>query len=426
MEENKSGRMFPIQNEAACALKWSWLTLYLSLDQINMCHRTGGFNLSPDDNFKDFNKHPKLVEERKRMVDGKWPKDSCQYCKRVEDSGGKSERQVFTPMNNWNPHEIMYSENNELQDEVTPTCVEVYFKNTCNLACTYCTPQFSSKIEAEIKKYGPASKYYSLDGNFSSSNRYEKRKGEFWEWMHEHSHKIKMFHILGGEPLYQKEEFEECLSFFEESENDNSNIGIKMFSNLMHKPRLFKQKLARIQKMIATGKIDNWIVVCSIDAWGPEQEYSRYGIDLEQWEENFNTLMELDGITVQVHSTICPLTTPTNWELRQKVLDYQLRYDKEIEQSWNIIQNPPFLDPTKFGSYVLPDLQKLIDLVNPDTKEFDMLTGYYKAIESNEPDLEMLREFVSYSDKMDQRRNLDWRAVYPELSAYVHGQIDND
>ena len=62
--------MFPIQNEAACALKWSWLTLYLSLDQINMCHRTGGFNLSPDDNFKDFNKHPKLVEERKRMVDG--------------------------------------------------------------------------------------------------------------------------------------------------------------------------------------------------------------------------------------------------------------------------------------------------------------------------------------------------------------------
>ena len=420
--ENKSARIFPIQNNSACALKWSWMTLYLSIDQFNMCHRTGGFALKPEDNFKDFNKHPKLIEERNRMANGLWPEESCQYCKSVEDSGGKSERQTFTAMNFWNPHEIMYSDNNELQNEVTPAVVEVYFKNTCNLACTYCTPQFSSKIEAEIKKHGPASKYYSLDGNFTSSNIYEKRKGEFWEWMHEHSHKIKMFNILGGEPLYQKEEFEEVLSFFEKSENDNSSIMVKMFSNLMHKPHLFKQKIAKIQSMLDTNKINDWVIVCSIDAWGKEQEYSRYGIDLEQWEENFNTLMQSD-ITVQVHSTICPLTLPTNWELREKVLSYEKQYNKEIEQSWNIIKNPPFLDPTNFGDYLLEDLQKLIDLVDHE-RESDILMGYYKAIEGKEPNVEMLKEFISYSDKIDERRNLDWRAIYPELNNFIQGVIN--
>jgi len=134
--------------------------------------------------------------------------------------------------------------------------------------------------------------------------------------------------------------------------------------------------------------------------------------------------MKLSDITVHVHSTICPLTTPTNWELRQKVLDYERMYNKNITQSWNIIQNPPFLDPTKFGDFVLADLQKLIDLVDPETDSYDLLIGYYKAIEKNsEPDLEVLREFLSYSAKIDQRRNLDWKSIYPELNAYIERKL---
>ena len=420
---NKTNKIFPIQNEAACALKWSWLTLYLSADMFNMCHRTGGFSFDrgPTSEFKDFNNHPKLVEERKRMVNNQWPEDSCGYCKRVEDAGGQSERQIFTKKEEWNPHEIANS--GVLTNDVTPKVIEVYFKNTCNLACTYCTPMFSSKIEAEIKKHGPASKYYQLDGNFSVSPTYSKRKAQFWEWMREHSHKINAFHILGGEPLYQKEEFEETLSFFGDSTLDNSRVNIKMFSNLMHKPHLFKEKVASIEKMIATGLINSWTVVCSIDAWGPEQEYSRFGIDLEQWEENFKILMD-SNMDVKVHSTICPLTLPTNYELREKVLSYQEEYRKPIHHSWNIIQNPPFLDPTKFGEHMLDDLNKLINLVDENTEEYSMLTGYYSAIENTEPDIEMLREFVKYSDNMDKRRNLDWRSIYPKLNTYIEDLIN--
>ena len=67
--------------------------------------------------------------------------------------------------------------------------------------------------------------------------------------MRGHSCYLKHFHILGGEPLYQKEEFEETLTFFEDESLLNDKLGIKMFSNLMLKPNLFKQKIGRIQKM---------------------------------------------------------------------------------------------------------------------------------------------------------------------------------
>ena len=125
-------------------------------------------------------------------------------------------------------------------------------------------------------------------------------------------------------------------------------------------------------------------------------------------------------ITVHIHSTITPLTTPTNWVLRKKVLDYQKKYDKYIHQSWNIIANPPFLDPTKYGHFVLEDLQKLIDLVEKGTDEYNLLKGYEKAIKDDpQPDEEMLKEFVRFSDVMDGRRNLNWRKTYPKLNEFI-------
>ena len=129
--------------------------------------------------------------------------------------------------------------------------------------------------------------------------------------------------------------------------------------------------------------------------------------------------METD-IIVHVHSTITPLTTPTNWVLRKKVIEYEKKYGKEIHQSWNIIQNPPFLDPTKYGSFVLEDLEKLISLIPHNKEEHKLLNGYKKAIENKpEPDIEMLKEFVRFSDEMDRRRKQDWRSIYPKLNSFL-------
>lgn len=410
-ELNPGQKIFPIQNDAACVLKWSWVTYYMSMDQINMCHRTGGFHMDGM-RIKDFNKHPQLVEERKRMANNQWPEKSCNYCKRIEDVGSTSERQIFSKQSKWTPVEINESEGNFIPDEVTPRIMEVYFRNACNLACTYCSPMFSSKIAKEIQTFGPINNRYGLDGVHKTNPNYELRKKEFWNYMRTNSHKMSFFHILGGEPFYQKE-FEECLEFLQSK--DHPDLVIKVFSNLSHTPRKFEQKIKLIRDLVAQNKLKAFEIVCSIDAWGEEQKIARYGIDLDQWKRNFDILVNEPHITLSVHSTLCPLTLPTAWELTTMVEEAR-KIKPSMTQSWNIIADPVFLDPCVFGKYMAEDFNKLISVMNPNDDTARLIVeGFRDKVVSSELNIELMKEFRDYMDEICRRRNLDWRSVYPKL-----------
>lgn len=403
-------KLFPIQNDAACVFKWSWLTYYMSMDQINMCHRTGAAFLD-NMRFEDFNRHPKLVEERNRMKNNQWPTSSCNYCKRIEDVGSTSERQVFTKNPMWTPHEVNEA-NGFIPDEVTPRIMEVYFQNACNLACTYCSPIFSSRIENEIKKFGPISNRYGLDNKRNINKNYNQRKEEFWEYMYKHSHKISYFHILGGEPFYQSE-FEECLDFLQSK--DHPDLVVKVFSNLSHTPRKFEQKISLIRDLIAQNRLKGFEIVCSIDAWGEEQKIARYGINLEQWKRNFDILVNEPHITLSVHSTICPLTLPTAYQLTEMVNEARKIKDS-ITQSYNIIADPVFLDPCIFGKYMQDDFNKLIKVIPTDAKDtLDVVIGFRDKVVSSTPDKNLLLEFYNYMEEISKRRNLNWRDTFPQL-----------
>jgi hypothetical protein len=178
--------------------------------------------------FKDFHNHPGKVQDREKMLDGQWPGNGCEYCKRIEDAGGNSERTAYINDADYCPPEL---EDNPFATKVTPRILEVYFTNLCNQACVYCSPLFSSVIEQEIKKYGPLETEYDLEGSFKPKENYLELKDKFWEWMEEHSTELYDFQILGGEPLYQPE-FEECLEYFERTSHPNLNW--KIFSNLKH------------------------------------------------------------------------------------------------------------------------------------------------------------------------------------------------
>ena len=402
-------KLFPIQNDAACVFKWSWLTYYMSMNQINMCHRTGDFHMGSM-RFEDFNKHPKLIEERKRMINNQWPKTSCNYCKRVEDVGSTSERQVFSKAPNWTPHEI--NVNDFIPEEVTPRIMEVYFRNACNLACTYCSPIFSSKIANEIKKFGPISTKYGLDGKLNLQDGYKERKEEFWEYMRKHSHKISFFHILGGEPFYQKE-FEECLEFLESKEHPD--LVVKVFSNLSHTPKKFEKKISLIRDLIAQNRLKGFEIVCSIDAWGEEQKIARYGIDLEQWKRNFNILVNEPHITLSVHSTLCPLTMPTAYQLTEMVNEAR-KIQPRITQSYNIIADPIFLDPCVFGKHMEKDFNKLIKVIPKHAQDtIKVVEGFRDKVVSSETNKELMLEFFNYMEEICRRRKLDWRSTYPQL-----------
>ena len=230
-------RVFPINTATSCQYKWAWSTIYLSHGATNSCHRVSGGYLDTVD-FKDFHNTPAKIRDRELMLKGEWPNNDCNYCKRIEDAGGISERTGYIKNLKQSPPEL---EIDPTATRVTPTILEIYFTNVCNQSCVYCSPMFSSVIEHEVKKFGPISDRYFLDGTWSTHPLYDKWKKEFWEWMHDNSTVLLDFQVLGGEPMFQAE-FTECLEFFET--HNNPKLNWKMFSNLKHDNKQFKKKEA--------------------------------------------------------------------------------------------------------------------------------------------------------------------------------------
>ena len=403
-------RVFPINTETSCQYKWSWSTIYLSHGATNSCHRVGGGYLDKID-FKDFHNTPEKIRDRELMLKGVWPDNECNYCKRIEDAGGISERIGYIKDLEQSPPEL---EMDATATRVTPTILEIYFSNICNQSCVYCSPMFSSVIEQEVKKYGPISNRYFLDGNWSTHALYDKWKKEFWEWMHENSTVLLDFQVLGGEPMFQPE-FNECLKFFET--HNNPKLNWKMFSNLKHDNKQFKKKIEKIAELVRTSKIGRFELVCSLDCWGPEQEYARNGMTLENWEENFNILLHTPEINIFIQSTISSITAPTAYQLADKVVEWNKI--KIVRQGWNVVANPPFLDPSIFGHYLSEYMDKLrnsswpLRQMGQNLPAIEYLDGFITQIKSANINLEMMGELRNFLDELDRRRNQNWRSIYP-------------
>jgi hypothetical protein len=157
----------------------------------------------PVDDFGSFHNVPKKIDDRNKMLQGEWPSDDCNYCKKVEDIGGYSDRmhQISQQTDiNLNPPELA---NDASAVHVTPTMLEVYFKNTCNMSCVYCGPHFSSKWQEENKKHSKIPELESTgpgDVNETQHNpHYDKQKQDFWKYLKEDERykKLRWFHCWG-------------------------------------------------------------------------------------------------------------------------------------------------------------------------------------------------------------------------------------
>ena len=133
----KQQRVFPINTDTSCLLKWSWSTVFLRQGTSSSCHRTDQQPIDPD-NFANFHNLPNKVQAREMMLNGEWPQGGCQYCEKIETAGGMSDRQYQLHSGHdgeLTPRELLVD---PTVTEVVPTILEIYFNNTCNMGCLYC------------------------------------------------------------------------------------------------------------------------------------------------------------------------------------------------------------------------------------------------------------------------------------------------
>ena len=404
-------KFFPIESTTACKLKWGWSTLYLNSGQTASCHRASFSELTAD-NFFNFHNTDTKIQARQTMANNQWPTGGCEYCKGIEDGNGTSDRMLHNSIPGLYP----------AQSDVvtaTPTILEVYFNNTCNLSCLYCNPGLSSSIDREYTKFGP----FVQDGVTLlplGKKNITDLEPKFWEWMTTNFKSLERFHFLGGEPFYQKQ-LDLFLDFVEA--NPNPDCEFNIITNLMVSSDILVKQITRIKQLVATRKLKRFDITCSIDCWGKEQEYVRYGLDLDTWLANFLYLLDQKWIKININQTISVLTIKTMPDLLRRLAEW--RQHRPVGHYFSVTEpGPSYLRPNIFGSGVFDkDFAQVLYLMpNTTTDEqraFNYMSGIAQEIETNVMNKEEIDNLFIFLNEKDRRRQTDWRTTFPWLTEYV-------
>lgn len=413
-----SGKYFPIHTETACKLKWTWNTIRLYNGSTSSCHRVNG-DLVTSENFSTFHNTPKKLADRALMLKGQWPTGGCEYCKKIEDAGGYSDRHLHLSIPDLIPPEL---ETNNQAIEVTPRVVEVYLDNVCNMACLYCWDGFSSKIQQENQKFGRfESQDVVIDNYAKKALDHESLQTSFWSWLSTNCHMLERLHILGGEPFFQ-EQFITCLDFFEQ--HPCPNLEFNVVSNLMIKHHKFQKIITRIKDLVARRHFKRFDLTCSIDCFGAEQEYVRYGLDLDQWRQNFEYLVKEKWIYLSINQTLSCLTIKTIPDLLAYI--NQLGDNRKINQFFSTtVDTHEFLHPDTFGAgYFDEDFEKILFLMPDQTKQQQHARAYMQGIQKQinktaRNDLK-ISQLIVFLNEIDRRRGLDWKKTFPWLAKEIN------
>jgi hypothetical protein len=415
-------QIFPIRSQTGCLLKWGWSTIFLHKALTNSCHRCQRHPFDIND-FGSFHNTEIKLDNRRTMLQGQWPSQGCGYCEQQERSG-ISDRQ-FQLMSQRDPGLTPVELHTDAQAvTVTPTMLEIYFRNTCNQKCVYCSPNDSNLWEKELADHGDLSHFdLNLTINPKPSldpDTYDIALVNLWAYLDKIYPNLRRFGIVGGEPFLQQTEMDQTLEFWDT--HPNPDLTLYVISNLNLPEKLMQRYYQKFQALVENHKVWRVQITASLDGWGAPQEYARFGLDLDLWQKNFENLLTKHWATVSINSAVSALTIHTMPDLMAKIRYWNtLRPEgsEPIIYSFNTTAQRP-VDPMIFGPGVFEEsLDRTIDLMPDQTEMQKDIKKHMAAIrqkifmqERKDHKIKKLKDFLT---ELDRRRSTDWRRIFPWL-----------
>ena len=410
-------KVFPITSKTACVYKWAWNTFYTSTGESSSCYRVREESIDLDNFDIQFHNTPRVIDDRHRMQAGEWPESSrgCMYCKNIEDSGGVSDR---TFSNNL----PLTSEVNFETDITTPLISEVYLNNTCDLGCVYCSPELSSKINSELIQYGVNTAGQIPIVKFDKQAAYTEK---YLTWVGKNYSSLRRLSVLGGEPLLQKE-FWKLLDDADARSNPKLEIAIN--TNLNASFDTIVKLVDKAKQLVKKRKIKRFDIVCSLDCWGEQAEFVRYGLNLDRWQKNFEYLLKHKWLYISFVHVVSSLTIKTMEDM-QKILTEYKKQGHRISQGYHLVTgevSTELYHPLAFGSeFFKKQLTSLTDnyqtVASWDDEDKKRIVGISKFLTNGDipPDTDRLHKLRNRLDEFDSRRGTDWKSLYPEINEFI-------
>jgi hypothetical protein len=439
-----------IENEVGptfCLAKWHHVTMYLQSGETHSCYHPQPHKIPLEelyDNPSALHNTQQKKEERKLMLEGGKP-TGCQYCWNIEAMGSDyisdrnirnasiftEERYEQTAKGPWNQN-------------INPEYIEINFGNECNFKCGYCHPKYSTSFYKEIEKYGPVTTVKNHRCDIDWMKLYQREEENpyvdaFWEWWPEMRKTLNIIRITGGEPTLHSSTWK----FLDQIDQDPMPwLEINVNSNFGTKNVLYQRLANKVKKLTDENKIRSFKMFTSMDTWGERAEYIRTGLDLQVWEENFHTYLQNTNSPVTFMITFNIFSVTTFKSLLEKFLEWRKQYgwydDKPHDKHRVRFDTPYLRDPIQYDMNILPKeefmpymyeslqfMKDNLDDSRPDAfttieyEKFKRVVDYMaETVYPEERLIEGRRDFYNWFNELDERRETDMLAVFPEMLGF--------
>ena len=417
-----------------CAAKWLMVTMHFGMGENHSCYHPPIHRWNIDDVKKDpsaLHNTKHKIEQRRQMLSGERPKE-CYYCFNMEDinPGAVSDRKRFTN-ETWAIERREEILNAPYDKPINPAYLEISFANTCNFACTYCSPGQSSKWEQEIKRLGS---YPVVDATVHKDKMHDMIPEDnnpyidaFWEWLPDAYRDLRYLRITGGEPLATKN-FMKLLDYV--AENDNPDLTLVVNTNLCVPEKNLQLFFEKATTLLEAKTIKGLEVYTSIDTWGPQAEYIRDGLNVERWENTVRKIHTLFNVPVRIMVTFGLLSIFNFKTFVEKMIEFR---KDGIDVMFNCAR---LVDPKHFDLRILPDsadeyyeltnnyIQENKELItNVEHETWQMVYDYWKArydTMDNEERNTRKSEFKKFATEYDKRRDNNFCDTFPELADWFN------
>lgn len=274
-------------SDSYCAAKFLNATIWLGHGQTTSCHHPAAHRISVEEiktNPSAIHNTAHKKQMRKMMLEGIRPAE-CEYCWKVEqNTTAISDRvyktEIFTEEDIAKTTTMPWDADAELKT------LEISFDRTCNFACSYCNPGFSTTWVKDIKKNGPYQNLLSdARGHFVDTAPWAESPSSdddnpyiqaFWKWWESSlQDNLEEIRITGGEPLMAASVWK-LFDWFKNNPEKASRLRYAINSNLVPKPAL-------LDKLIEMSHyVPHLEIYTSNESFGSQSEYIRDGMDYKQ------------------------------------------------------------------------------------------------------------------------------------------------
>lgn len=413
-------------SDTFCAAKWFEVTLWLYMRSGASCHHNPfhTIDLSEDDSSALHNTKQK-IKERKMMLSGQRV-SGCHYCWDAEDAGIVSDRMMKSYGYDWS--EL----NSNIPIKVNPKKIEIAFSRSCQLACAYCGPSFSTTWANDLNVNGS----YNLKSN-TRFNKDVKEKiipdasnqyiDAFFDWWKELKHDLQVLRVTGGEPLLHPR-FWEFLDLLD-AERDYSNTLI-VNSNLVHDKGQIQRFIDKTKFMTDAYQIVEIHTSCESSL--AHAEYTRDGFNGALWYKNVIHVLDNSKIWMTFTTAINNVSVWSFGDYLTMISYLKTKYGKRrITANFNRVIYPQWhslpLIPKQIRIELAAELKTVFDelpiLHDPySVAAFNDLYQYLTTADFADTAFSkktVLVDMVNFYDQFNLRRKKDTSVLDPRYVSWI-------